>query len=631
MLQSIRDKTSGWIAYLIVFLISIPFALWGVNSYLGGGEILPAATVDGQEISLQNLDTAYGNYRRRLEQVFGGSIPAPFNDETLMKDEVLTQMIEEFAMRSYIDKNRFRISDRQLNQAIRSMDVFQMDGQFDQEIYQRQVASQGYSTAGFESELRRTQAMQQLRTGIAATAFSIPSDRENLAALTNQTRSIRTLTRQINIENYSVSDEEINSHFEKNQARYMTDEQVKVDYIELSLDGIKSTIEIDSVQIRNRYEQTKDIYTSAEVRTASHILLTLSTDASEQDSQEAEDLLKDIRSQIEAGAEFAQLATEYSQDPVSAEEGGDLGEVERGMMVQPFEAALFELQVGQISQPVKTSFGWHLIKLNEVSGGNLRSFEDVSGEIEDEIKTELAESQIYDLTENLANLAYEQADSLLPAAEQLGLTMLTSEWFGRFSGESIAAEAKIRSAAFSPDVFTERLNSEAIELADNRIVFIHLNDYMPAAPKSLEDVRDNIVSEIKQKKSREENTAAGNKALEALKSGQSLDSVASDWNIEIVGPLELSRKSSDANADIVKLAFTMTKPVTGSVFQGFTHVNGDYSVVELLGINIGDTELSNEQVSSLNTAIASQEFQSVLKVVSSRADVVRTPTSDLDF
>ncbi len=631
MLQSIRDKTSGWIAYLIVFLISIPFALWGVNSYLGGGEILPAATVDGQEISLQNLDTAYANYRRRLEQVFGGSIPEAFNDETIMKDQVLSQMIEDFAMRAYIEKNRFRIGDRQLNQIIRSMDVFQTDGQFDPEIYQRQVASQGYSTAGFETELRRTQAMQQFKSGIAGTAFSIPGNQKKLAELSNQTRSIRVITWPMDLEKHSVSDEEIKTHFEKHQARYMTEELVKVDYIELGLDGIKSAIEIDPDQIRNRYEQSKNTYTSSEIRDASHILLTLSANASEQDSQQAEDLLKDIRSQIEAGVDFAQLAREYSQDPVSAQEGGDLGEVERGMMVQPFEAALFELQAGQISQPIKTSFGWHLIRLNGVSGGDIRSFEEVSSKIEDEIKVELAESQIYDLTENLANLAYEQPDSLLPAAEQLGLTMQTSDWFGRSNGEEIAAEAKIRSIAFSPDVLTQGLNSEVIELADNRIVFIHLNDYRPAAPKNIEDVRDDLIAEIKQDKSREMNTAEGKKALEALRSGQTLEVVASDSNVEIVAHVELDRKSSEVDADIVKLAFTMSKPGLESVSQGFTHANGNYSVVELLKVNIDDTELSSEQASSLNSAIAIQEYQSILKVVSSRADVIRTPASDLDY
>ncbi len=216
MLQSIRDKTSGWIAYLIVFLISVPFALWGVNSYLGGGEIAPAAVVDGQEISLRDLDTAYANYRRRLAQVFGGAIPEGFGDESLMKDQVLSQMIEEYSLRSYADKKRLRIGDQQLNEAIRSMDVFHTDGKFDPAIYQRQIASLGYSTAGFEFELRQTQAMEQLQTAISATAFTIPSTRETLQNLTNQSRTIRLLTRKLDSDNYSIGDEEVDEYFGKN-------------------------------------------------------------------------------------------------------------------------------------------------------------------------------------------------------------------------------------------------------------------------------------------------------------------------------------------------------------------------------------------------------------------------------
>ena len=631
MLQSIRDKTSGWIAYLIVFLISIPFALWGVNSYLGGGAAPPAATVDGEEITLQDLDAAYANYRQRLAQVFGGSIPAPFNDESSMKNQVLSQMIEEFALRSYADKSRYRIGDNQLNEIIRSMPVFQSEGKFDPDIYQRQVASQGYSTAGFEFELRRTQAMDQLRTGISTTAFSIPSHLEKLSALANQIRTIRVLTRSINSDNYSVSDDEIKDYFEENQPRYMTEEQVKVDYIELSLEGIKSSIEVDAEQISNRYEQTKTSYVSAEIRTASHILLTLPADASEEDSQKAENQLRDIYTQLEDGADFSELAKEFSQDPVSAEDGGNLGEIERGMMVQAFEAALFELEVGQISQPVKTSFGWHLIKLLDASGGGTRSLEDVRNEIEDEIKTEIAEGQIYDLTENLSNLAYEQSDSLQPAAEQLGLILQTSDWFGRSSGEAIAAEAKVRTAAFSSEVLKQGLNSEAIELADNRIIFIHLNEHKAATPKNLDEVRDQISADIKKNKLREENIAIGKKALEAVQAGQTLDSIAVDWEVNIVEPPEFKRNSSDVDNDIVKLAFTMAKPDNGSVFQGLTRANGDYSLVELLSVKNGDASANDGQAKSFVSAVAGQEYQSVLKLVSSRADVVTTPASELDF
>ena len=632
MLQSIRDKTSGWIAYLIVFLISVPFALWGVNSYLGGGEVAPAAVVNGQEISLRDLDTAYANYRRRLAQVFGGTIPEAFADEALMKDQVLSQMIEEYSLRSYADKKHLRVGDQQLNQAIRSMDVFHTDGKFDPDIYQRQISSLGYSTAGFEFELRQTQAMEQLQTAIAATAFTIPETHKTLKNLTNQSRKIRLITRKLDSENYSISDEEIAEYFEKNTARYMTDEQVKIDYVELSLEGVKAAIEVSEDQLRSRYDQAGEAYTSAEIRTASHILLTLAADASEEESSQAESQLQDLRARVESGEDFAALAKEYSQDPVSAAEGGDLGEVERGMMVQPFETALFDLQIGAVSQPIKTSFGWHLIKLHAISGGETQTFEDLRDELADELKTELAESQIYDLTENLANLAYEQPDSLLPAVEQLGLTLQTSEWFSRFKGDGVATESKIRNAAFSSEVLSQGLNSGAIELADNRIVFIHLNEHKQAEAKKLEEVRDQILSELKRNKAREENTAAGKKALEGLEAGQTLDQIASEWNVEIVEADSIKRDSAEeVDGDIVRLAFSMKKPSGTSVFESFEHGNGDYSLVELVAVEIDEADVPDEQIKSLTSAAASQEYQSVLKLLASRADVVKTPASELEY
>ena len=632
MLQSIRDKTRGWIAYLIVFLISIPFALWGVNSYFGGGEIAPVAVVDGEEITQQQLDSAYANYRRRVAQMFGGSIPEAFSDETQMKEQVLSQMIEEFALRSYVEKNRYRVSDGRLNQIIRSMDTFQTNGEFDSEIYQRQVSSLGYSTAGFESELRRTSAMQQLRTGITATAFNIPKDFQKLERLKNQTRTIQVITRPMNLDAYEVSQDEVSTHFERHQSRYMTDEQVKIDYIELSLDGVKANIEVGKEQIQDRYNQSIDAYTSTEIRSASHILLSVSADATDAESLEAEEKIKDIRAQIDAGADFGELATEYSQDPVSAEEGGDLGEIERGMMVQPFEAALFDLELGEVSQAVKTPFGWHLIQLTGISGGKVQSFDEVSDAIEDEIKTEIAENQIYDLTENLANLAYEQPDSLLPASEQLGLTLKSSDWFSRSAGEGIASEPQIRRAAFSSDVLTQGLNSQAIELADNRIVFLRLNDHKPSIPRNIDEVRDVIVEEIKRNKAREANSEAGKTALQALRSGESMESVADEWDVDILEPEPLKRDSNLVNPEIVNLAFSMVAPQAGAVYEGLSHSDGAYSLVELLSVDTNDTPpIDVEQLKSLQASVGSQEYQSVIKVIGNRADVVRTSAEELDY
>ncbi|MDH5354219.1 MAG: SurA N-terminal domain-containing protein, partial [Gammaproteobacteria bacterium] len=584
MLQAIRDKTSGWIAYLIVFLISIPFALWGVNSYLGGGEATPAAIVNGEEISAQNLDTAYSNYRRRLAEVFGGTIPAGLGDETIMKDQVLSQLIEEYALRSHSDQKRYRIGNQQLNEIIRSMEVFQVDGKFDPHTYQSQVRSLGYSTAGFEQELRQSQAMQQLQSGIVATAFTPPYSGRKLASLTNQKRHIRVITRKIETENLAIDESEIVDHFESNSVSYMTDEQVKIDYIEISLEALKSSIEVGEEQLRSRYEQTKEAYSSAEKRTAGHILLTVPGDATQGQSDEVKNKLLEIKSQIDSGADFADLARQNSEDTMSGSEGGDLGQIERGMMVQPFETVLFGMVVGEVSDPVKTSFGWHLIKLHEVSGAGIKTFEEVRDELADELKTELAEGQIYDLTENLANIAYEQPDSLEPAAEQLDLELQTSGWFSRHSGEGIAAEALIRSSAYSNEVLTQGINSEAVELGDSRIVFIHLSEHKPAAARPLEEVRDEIVVTLKKRKAREETLEQGKQALESITAGKSLDDMAAQWQVDILDPGLIGRDSDQIAGDLVKLAFTMKKPQGSPVYEGFSHANGNYSLIELIAV-----------------------------------------------
>ena len=429
MLQAIRDKVTGWIAYGIIFLISIPFALWGVNSYLGGGEIPPAAIVNGDEITARDLDQAYANYRQRLAQLFGGVIPESFGNETMLREQVRGQLIDELALRQYTQKQRYRIGDAELNQIIREMDAFQRDGQFDTAIYQAQLRSLGYSPLGFEQELRSNGAMGQFETGITSTSFVLPYTRKKFNSLNSQTRKIRTLRYISNTAEIQIDDSEIEQHYQAQAARYSTQEQVKIDYIEVTLEDVKKSIEVDRDDAYARYQDNLDAYSSAEIREASHILIK----AGDEDSDQALSKITEIRNRIVNGESFADLAREFSEDPGSASEGGNLGEIERGIMVQTFEAALFALEVDQLSEPVKTGFGWHLIKLHSISGGETQSFESLQADIEDEIRAELAESQIYDLVENLANLAYEQPDSLLPAAEQFDLKLHTSDFCSRAS------------------------------------------------------------------------------------------------------------------------------------------------------------------------------------------------------
>lgn len=626
MLQAIRDKVTGWIAYGIIFLISIPFALWGVNSYLGGGEVLPAATVNGEEISVRELDQAYANYRQRLSQLFGGTIPASLDSESMMREQVLGQLIEEFVLRQYIQEQRYRIGDNELNNMIRSMDSFQRDGQFDTEIYQAQVRSLGYSPVGFEQELRLSGSIEQFQNGIRETAFVVPVFENLFTKLGNQTRKLRTLTYTVDPASIEVDAGEIEQRYQSQADRYRTPERIKIDYIELSLDSIKESITVDDDDVFARYQENLSAYTSAEIREASHILVKIAEDET---AEQALARITEIRQRITGGENFADLAREFSEDPGSANDGGNLGEIERGVMVQTFEAALFAMEVGQISEPVKTAFGWHLIELHSVTGGETQSFDSLKSGLEDEIKTELAESQIYDLVENLANLAYEQPDSLLPASEQLGLPVQTSDWFDRSTNEGIAAEQKIRQVAFSPEVLTQGLNSEAIELGADRVVFLRLNQREAPRLQPLEQVRERIKSELIQIKAREQSLELGTAALADLKSGKILDDLSEEWSSSISDLGFIERNQAGIDAAVLGRAFSMPKPDQDVVFDGLSQANGDYVLLELSAVLSNDANVDREALDGLAAARGNAEYQSVLKVLAGRADVTRTPVEDL--
>ncbi len=626
MLLAIREKVTGWIAYGIIFLISIPFALWGVNSYFGGGELAPAAVVNGEEISARVLDQEYANYRQRLSQLFGGSIPESFGSEEMLRMQVLDQLVERSALRQYIAEQRYRIGDAELNRLIRGMEAFQTDGRFDTAIYEAQLRSLGYSTLGFEQELRVNGAVDQFQAGIQATSFLSPSERKRYAELTNQTRKLRTIRFSVDAASIEVSDDEIEQRYQTKSDRYRSPQQVKIDYIDVNLEGIKQGIEINSDDLLARYQDNQNAYTTPETREASHILITVKDDA---DSDAALEKIQGIRARIVAGEDFAELAREFSEDPGSAGDGGSLGEIERGVMVQTFEAELFSMQVDELSEPVKTGFGWHLIKLHAVSGGEVRSFESVREELEDEIRTELAESQIYDLVENLSNLAYEQPDSLLPAAEQLDLTVQTSDWFSRASGTGVAAEPAVRQRAFTPEILTEGLNSEGIELSEERIVFIRLNQLKPAAELPLEQVRDRIEGELKAEKLRERNQADGSAALEALNAGKTLDQLAADLALEVSDLGFIERNQADVDGTIRSRAFSMAKPEEGAVYDGFSVGGGEYVIVELSAVLSSDAPLDAEVLERITNNQGGADYQSAVKMLTSQAEVVKTPIEEL--
>ena len=634
MLQAIRDKTSGWIAYLIIGLISIPFALWGINSYLGGGEEQPAAVVNGNEITARDLDQAYARYRERLMQVFGGKLPDLFSDENAVKEQVLSQLIEERVLLDYVEDQGYRVGPDALFREIAQIPVFQKDGRFDKELYQAQLRSQGYSPALFELELRRQKEMQQPETGIRNTALVPQVLLDQALALKHEQRKLRLLTLPARPDAVTVSDPEIKDFYEQQKGRFMEPARVRLDYIELSLDALKKGIEVDEELLRQRYDEQRDQLTTPETREARHILITVPEDADDAAVEAARKKLLDISKRIEAGEDFSDLAREFSQDPGSASDGGSLGEIERGMMVKPFEDVLFALQPGQISDPVRTQFGWHLIRLDRVNPGGTRSLDEVRDRLADEIRTEQAETQIYDLAETLANIGYEEPDSLQPAADQLGLPIQTTDWFTRSKGEGLAANEQIRQIAFSEDVLNQKRNSDLIELGENTAVMVRLNAHEPERLKPLDQVREQIIALLKAKKAREQAQEQGQALLERIRSGElDLQQAATEQGVELKDVGFIKRDSKQLPAELRGAAFSMPKPEGKPRYQGVAGVKGDYSILELSEVTVDQAAITDAErqtlAKALFTATGNYDYQAFLKTLVEQADIQRTPVKDL--
>jgi len=623
MLQNIREKTSGWIAYVIIGLISIPFVLAGITSYFGGGEQSPAAIVDGEEISVRQLDYAYANYQQRLRDAFGGKIPQAFDNEAVLKEQARDQLIDQQVLLKYVADNNFRVGDQALNSKITSMSIFHDEGKFSAETYQGQLRSQGVSPQQFEEDLRRSEEMSQIRRAINSTIISSKTRANEKRNLTSQQRKLRSLVLPIDVDSVVVTEDDLAKEYKANADRYMTAEKIKVDYIELDLKVIKAGITLSEEQIRDYYEQIKEDLTATEVRMASHILIKVDEEAG--DDADAKKLIAlDIKSKISSGESFAKLAKEYSDDPGSAADGGDLGDIEKGMMVAPFESALFAMSSGDVSEPIKTTFGWHIIKLDGISGGDAPTYEDKRFELIDLLKTEMAESKIYELAENLSNLTYEQADSLVPAAEQLNLPIKTTDWFERRKGEGIADNVKVRELAFSSAILKEGRNSETLELGDNHLLVIHLNSHQAAALPPIETIRDTLVKSMKLQKARFDSSEKGKQGLENAKlSG--LESVSTLWNQQIKDSGFIKRNSVADQNDIVALAFRMKKPEGSPSFQGIELSSGDYAIIEVSDIKVDDVAVKSNNV----TANGAYEYQAWLKHKVTEAKVIKTPLSEL--
>ncbi|MET0089224.1 MAG: SurA N-terminal domain-containing protein [Candidatus Thiodiazotropha sp.] len=625
MLQVIRDKAQGWIAWAIVILITIPFALWGIQSYLGIGSEPLAASVNGVEITERNLDSQFQRFRQQLRDQLGAAYRPELFDDARLRKQVLNRMIDEEVLRQASEKMGLRAGKPLVQAAILGMPAFQKDGRFDQETYERAVRLQGFSAAGFEERIRNVLVSEQLSQAVGAGTFVTRHELEQNARLQNQTREVSYFVipaADFKVDG-SLSDEEIQSYYTDHQEDYRAPEKVKLEYILLDATSAGATVEVSDDLLRGFYDTHLEQFGVPEERRASHILLTLSRDADEADEKAVLEKLQAIKGRLDQGESFADLAKEFSQDPGSAAEGGDLGFFGKGIMDPVFEGSVFSLQEGQVSEPVRSSFGYHLIKLTGIKPGTVKSFEEARDDADKGYRKSEGERRYFELAEELANLSYEQPNSLDTAAETLGLTIQQSDWLTRdepASGD--LTNPKVLNAAFSEDVLKEQHNSDLIELDGTRSIVVRVTDHRESTIQPLDEVRDLVIETLRSQKAQQQAEAEAQKRLEEIKSGSPLMQVAG--NYPVTGPATVTRNDRSLSPVLSSAVFRAVKPAEDASTPSMVSLpQGDQAVFSLTKVTEGSLESNQDQnlENNIQRMMTRSYYDRVVADLKSRADI----------
>lgn len=558
MLTTIREKTQGIIATFILALIAIPFALWGVNSYFDSGGQINVAKVDGVEIT-QN------DYRNEIDRLRGRVEPKTL-DNPRFKQTILDKLIDKTLIVQHAEDQGYRVSDAQLAEIIRNQQGFQRDGKFDSALYEALLRREGLTPRAFEKQVREQILTSHVQAGIGESRIVTQAEVADLARLLAQERELAYAVIDIDAlgAKAAIGGQDVEQYYSAHPEMFQFPEQVRVEYLRLSAGDLNQNRQPTDEELKKAYAEEAARYTAPEKRRASHILISLPAQPGEDQSREALAKIQDIAKQARAGADFAALAKKHSADSVTAAQGGDLGEVRRGVLPKELEDAVYALKSGEISQPVRSTYGYHLVKLTALTPEKRKAFADVRKELVEAVRRRQGEERFFEVSEKFRNLVYEQPDSLAPAAKALGLEIGKSEWFSPAGGSGIAANPKVVQAAFEPDVLSQARNSDAIEIGADTLVAIRVAERRPAGRKPLAEVRPQIERALKQERALQQARQLGEETLQELRAGGSLEALARKRGFKYQPPKTLTRRqTASVDPRIVESGFRAPRPEGG--------------------------------------------------------------------
>ena len=508
---------------IILALIILPFALWGVSSYeKSGNSAEVVATVNGAKVTQQEFENALLQQQDRMRKQLGANFDPAMFDNPEMKRAVIENLVAQRLLVDRAKADGLVVPDEQVAQLIGGIEAFQDGGKFDKKRYATVLASQNMSPLMFERRLRDELLMQQMQDAYAQNGFATNRAADNVIHLNEQQRIVRVspLLFQTFMTQAKVDDAALKKYYEQNSKEFQVQEQAKVEYVKLSADDLLAKVVVNKDDVRKYYDEHQGDFGTPEERRAAHILISVNAAASQAEQgtakAKAEQLLLQAR---QDPAKFSELAKKNSQDPGSAANGGDLGFFGHGMMVKPFEDATFALKVGEISGLVKSDFGYHIIKLIAVKPSRVLPFDEAREGIVNKLRQQKAAERFADLAERFSNTVYEQSDTLKPAAELAGGKVEKSGWLikGMASGEPWTA--KMLQAIFNDEVVKNKRNTAAIEVATNTLVAARILEYKPASVRAFSEVQEMIRQKLLQRQALELAVKQGKTMLEQLQGG----------------------------------------------------------------------------------------------------------------
>jgi peptidyl-prolyl cis-trans isomerase D len=629
MLQTIRDRFTGAFAVIIIgaIAVALTITLIDTDTFTGVGNF--AARVNGEEIPLTDFRQVAQQQVLEQEQLTRSELPPEARRQ--IERNVLEGLVRNRVVAQYVREQGYRVDDARVAEHIRGLEAFQVGGQFSSDGYMAALASQGVSPAAFEEERRAALQIEQLQNGLLESSFFTPAEYRRFVTLEGERRRATFAIIDPGPLGAALAPTEadLKAWYDAHPGQFESPESAAIEYVEATIASFAEKGAPTEAELRAAYDANPDRFTTAEQRRASHMLVAVDQDT---DDAAAARLAGELRARLERGEDFAALARQYSDDPGSAQAGGDLGWAGKGTYVAAFEEALFAQQPGQVSQPVKTEFGYHVIRLDEVRGGARKSFEDARQELADEIAARGSQDAFFALTEKMDDAALESPGSLDAVAVATGLPVQRIDMFTRQGGGPFAGNRAVIDAAFSPAVLEDGENSPLVEPGEGRAVIVRVAEHRPVKLRPLEEARADVERAWRADQGARLAAERGRGFLEGAQAGGDFASLGSAAGASVIsGSQVLARMSQDAPPEVINAIFRAARPAGGRpVHDAVSLPDGRYAVFrvdEVIPGNPGD--IPPEQRDARKTILARQsaiaEVTALAVDLRRDADVVEAP------